>query len=135
MNIVLALALALSAAQVEEIIVHDFHPSQVFQVVPPSHPAVAYEWRIEGVGERRGLYLAHVGEQILKALGTSRDTKWKWGGLMFEGRDPWEELTDMAEMMGKKSNVGFVWDLETQEGRLFVFDPETMADYMNEPAD
>ena len=36
--------------------------------------------------------------------------------------------------MGKKSNVGFVWDLETREGRLFVFDPEKMADYMQQPA-
>ena len=123
MSAVLALALALSAVQVEEIIVDDFHPSQVFQVIPSSHPAVAYEWRIEGVEDFRGLYLAYVGEQILKALGTSTDTRWKWGGLWFVGRDPWEDPTDMQEMMGKKSNVGFVWDLETREGRLFVFDP------------
>ena len=124
MSAVLALALALSAAQVEEIIVEDFHPSQVFQVIPSSHPAVAYEWQIEEVGER-----------ILKALGTSTDTKWKWGGLWFVGRDAWEDPTGMQEMMGKKSNVGFVWDLETREGRLFVFDPEKMADYMQQPAD
>lgn len=126
MSVVLILALALSAGQIEKIIVDHYPDHEVFQVIPPSHPSVDYEWRIEGLDFSRGIYVNFVGEQILKALGTSEDAKWERGGLWFVGRDPWDDPTGMPEFMAKKDNVGVSWDLETREGRIVVFDPEKM---------
>jgi hypothetical protein len=116
----IALALALSAGQVEETILQRFEPSAVTRLAPAGHPAVAYEWRIEGV--ERPYELEAVGERILSALGTTTSAPWER-----EPKDLLERYTPknpvIQFMMGAKDNVGYSWDRAKLEGRIVVFDP------------
>jgi len=74
MSVVMILVLALSAGEIEEIILERYERSQVLRVIPPGHPAAEYEWRIEprNADDIRGLEV--VGDKVLAALGTPTNT-------------------------------------------------------------
>jgi len=130
MSIIMILVLALSAGEIEEIILEQYERSQVLRVIPPSHPAAEYEWRIEprNADDLRGLEV--VGDKVLAALGTPTNTPWEHRFPRLSERD----ATGNPAVIAKKANVGcfLTMDTETQEARFLVFDPERIPTYSEE---
>ena len=138
MSIVVVLSLALSASQVEEIIVDQFPEYEVQQVIPTSHKAVEYEWRIEGWEpevfgrEATPRELAAIGNRILDALGTRTSySEWDFFGLLNPELDAEELMKHRILLRGKRDNVAFEWSASDGSPalRILVFDPAMISPY------
>lgn len=143
MTTVLVLALALSAFQVEYIIWAHYPGSDIQQVSPTSHPAVEYEWRIEGWepkvfgSEETSNEVSAMGNRILDALGTSTtDSEWDFFGRLVPitemNIEQFEEMMKQLILVrGKRDNVAFEWSVpeDVPVLRILVFDPAMISLY------